>query len=96
MGFEVETVGRQSPASVTKKPAFPMKRLRGAMHPFTFKFLFQPRIQIRVRAITCLLRGNIGEIMAVPGGADLSLSALRECAAIGRAGGYPLSAVPGP
>ena len=67
-----------------------------AMHPFTFKFLFQPRIQMRVAAITCLLRGNIGEIMAVPGGADLSLSALRECAAIGRAGGYPLSAVPGP
>ena len=42
-------------------------------------------------AITCLLRGNIGEIVAVPGGADLSLSALRECAAIARACGYPLS-----
>ena len=50
-----------------------------AMHPFTFKFLFQPRIQMRVAAITCLLRGNISEIMAVPGGAALSLSALREC-----------------
>jgi 2-dehydropantoate 2-reductase len=42
-------------------------------------------------AITCLLRGNIGEIAAVPGGADLSLSALRECAAIAAACGYPLS-----
>jgi 2-dehydropantoate 2-reductase len=42
-------------------------------------------------AITCLLRGNIGEIAAVPGGADLSLSALRECAAIAGACGYPLS-----
>ena len=41
-------------------------------------------------AITCLLRGNIAEIVAVPGGADLSLSALRECAAIARACGYPL------
>jgi 2-dehydropantoate 2-reductase len=51
---------------------------------------------MRVAAITCLLCGNIGEIMAVPGGADLSLSALRECAAIGRACGYPLSVVPGP
>jgi 2-dehydropantoate 2-reductase len=42
-------------------------------------------------AITCLLRGNIGEIAAVPGGTDLSLSALRECAAIAGASGYPLS-----
>jgi 2-dehydropantoate 2-reductase len=42
-------------------------------------------------AITCLLRGNIGEIAAVPGGADLSLSALRECAAIAGACGYPTS-----
>jgi 2-dehydropantoate 2-reductase len=41
--------------------------------------------------ITCLLRGNIGEIVAVPGGAELSLSALRECAAIAGACGYPLS-----
>src|SRR5580692_9539344 len=35
-----------------------------------------------VGAITCLLGGSIGEIVAVPGGADLSLSALRECAVI--------------
>jgi 2-dehydropantoate 2-reductase len=44
-----------------------------------------------VGAITCLLGGNIGEIVAVPGGVDLSLSALRECAAIAGACGYPLS-----
>jgi 2-dehydropantoate 2-reductase len=44
-----------------------------------------------VGAITCLLGGNIGEIAAVAGGADLSLSALRECAAIASACGYPLS-----
>jgi 2-dehydropantoate 2-reductase len=42
-------------------------------------------------AITCLLRGNIGEIVAVPGGAELSLAALRECAAIAAACGYPMS-----
>jgi 2-dehydropantoate 2-reductase len=41
-------------------------------------------------AITCLLGGNIGEIVAVPGGADLSLSALRECARVASACGYPL------
>lgn len=44
-----------------------------------------------VGAITCLLRGNIGEIVAVPGGAELCLSALRECAAIASACGYPMS-----
>jgi 2-dehydropantoate 2-reductase len=44
-----------------------------------------------VGAVTCLLRGNIGEIAAVPGGAELSLSALRECAAIADACGYPMS-----
>jgi 2-dehydropantoate 2-reductase len=44
-----------------------------------------------VGAITCLLGGNIGEIVAVPGGADLSVSALRECAAIAGACGHPLS-----
>lgn len=43
-------------------------------------------------AITCLLRGNIGEIMADPGGAELSLTALSECAAITGACGYPPSA----
>jgi 2-dehydropantoate 2-reductase len=44
-----------------------------------------------IGAVTCLLGGSIGEIVAVPGGADSSLSVLRECAAIARACGYPLS-----
>ncbi len=44
-----------------------------------------------VGAITCLLRGNVGEVVAVPGGNDVSLSILRECAAIAAASGYPLS-----
>lgn len=42
-------------------------------------------------AVTCLLRGNIGEIVAVSGGGDLSLSALRESASIASACGYQLS-----
>src|SRR5439155_8300157 len=33
-------------------------------------------------AITCLLRGTIGEIVAVPGGTDFSLQVLNESAAI--------------
>jgi 2-dehydropantoate 2-reductase len=44
-----------------------------------------------VGAITCLLRGNIGEIVAAPGGAELSLSTFHECAAIAGACGYPMS-----
>jgi 2-dehydropantoate 2-reductase len=44
-------------------------------------------------AVTCLLHGNIGEIVAVPGGAELCLSVLRECAAIAGACGYPMSEI---
>ncbi|MGC2401357.1 MAG: ketopantoate reductase family protein, partial [Acidobacteriaceae bacterium] len=38
---------------------------------------------------TCLLRGNIGEIEAVPGGADLARAILAECSEISRSSGYP-------
>jgi 2-dehydropantoate 2-reductase len=39
-------------------------------------------------AATCLMRGNIGEIEATPGGADLSRTILAECSAISAASGY--------
>lgn len=39
-------------------------------------------------AATCLLRGNIGEIEAVNGGADLSSRILGECSAVSTACGY--------
>jgi 2-dehydropantoate 2-reductase len=39
-------------------------------------------------AITCLMRGTIGEIVAVPSGADLSLKVLDESAAIATACGH--------
>ena len=39
-------------------------------------------------AITCLMRGTIGEIVAAPGGADLSLKALDESAAVATACGH--------
>ena len=44
-----------------------------------------------VGVLTCLLRGNVGEIVAIPGGADLSRSVLRECSGIARACGHPPS-----
>jgi 2-dehydropantoate 2-reductase len=40
-----------------------------------------------VGGITCLLRGNVGEIEAAPGGAELALAFLDECAAIAAAAG---------
>ncbi|HEX4076144.1 MAG TPA: ketopantoate reductase family protein [Candidatus Acidoferrales bacterium] len=42
-----------------------------------------------IGALTCLLRGNIGEIASIAGGADLSRMALAECAGIAAANGYP-------
>jgi 2-dehydropantoate 2-reductase len=42
-------------------------------------------------AINCLLRGNIGEIAAVPGGTHVCLALLQECSDIARACGYPQS-----
>jgi 2-dehydropantoate 2-reductase len=42
-------------------------------------------------SITCLLHGNIGEIAAIPRGAELSVAALRECSGIAKACGYPPS-----
>jgi 2-dehydropantoate 2-reductase len=39
-------------------------------------------------AATCLMRGNIGEIEAIPGGADLARAILGECRAIALACGY--------
>ena len=40
-------------------------------------------------SINCLLRGNIGEVVSVPSGADLCLEALKECSDIAGACGYP-------
>jgi len=42
-------------------------------------------------AVTCLLRGNVGEIVAVEGGADLAGALLKECSDVASACGYPPS-----
>lgn len=42
-------------------------------------------------ALTCLLRGNVGEIVAIPGGADIAHMALDESSSIASACGYPQS-----
>jgi 2-dehydropantoate 2-reductase len=42
-------------------------------------------------AVTCLFRGNIGEVAAAPGGAELAAMVLSECAAVAEASGYPTS-----
>jgi 2-dehydropantoate 2-reductase len=40
-------------------------------------------------AITCLMRGTVGDIEAAPGGAGLALQVLEECCAVSKASGYP-------
>ncbi|MGC2419775.1 MAG: ketopantoate reductase family protein, partial [Candidatus Acidiferrales bacterium] len=42
-------------------------------------------------ALTCLLRGSVGEIASVPGGAEIARMALRESCSIASANGYPQS-----
>ena len=55
--------------------------------------MWQKWVQIAtLGALTCLMRGNVGEIASISGGADLSLSALRECSDIARVCGHPPSA----
>ena len=45
-----------------------------------------------VNAITCLMRGTIGEVVAVPGGSTLATDVLAEAAAIAAAAGHPVPA----
>jgi 2-dehydropantoate 2-reductase len=42
-------------------------------------------------ATTCLMRGTVGEIEAVPGGTEVPLQILAECTAVATAVGYPPS-----
>jgi 2-dehydropantoate 2-reductase len=40
--------------------------------------------------ITCLMRGTIGDVAAVPGGTDFASAFLDECAAVSSAAGFPM------
>ncbi len=43
-----------------------------------------------VGALTCLMRGTVGDIVAVPGGRDLGPAILAEATSVSAAAGYPL------
>jgi 2-dehydropantoate 2-reductase len=45
-----------------------------------------------VGALTCLMRGTVGDIVAVPGGRDLGPAILDEASAVAAATGYPVPA----
>ena len=45
-----------------------------------------------IGALTCLMRGTVGEIVAVPGGPDLGPAMLAEASAVAAAAGYPVPA----
>jgi 2-dehydropantoate 2-reductase len=41
-------------------------------------------------AMTCLMRGNVGEIVSAPGGYDLAERLIDECAQVAEASGFPI------
>ncbi|MFF8029855.1 ketopantoate reductase C-terminal domain-containing protein [Streptomyces sp. NPDC007896] len=43
-------------------------------------------------AVTCLMRGSVGEIAAVPGGTAFARQVVDECASVAAAAGYPVPA----
>ena len=45
-----------------------------------------------IGALTCLMRGTVGEIVAVPGGRDLGPAMLAEATAVAAAAGYQIPA----
>jgi 2-dehydropantoate 2-reductase len=45
-----------------------------------------------VGALTCLMRGTVGDIVAVPGGRGLGPAILAEASAVSAAAGYPVPA----
>jgi len=88
-----ELDGQKTGGAEAVDPAFRGAGFDAAISTQILQDMWQKWVQLAsLGAITCLLRGNIGEIVAVPGGADLSLTALSECAAIAGACGYPPSA----
>ncbi|MFF4896004.1 ketopantoate reductase family protein [Streptomyces sp. NPDC001068] len=42
-----------------------------------------------VGAVTCLMRGSVGEVVAVPGGAEFAGAVVEECASVAAAAGHP-------
>jgi 2-dehydropantoate 2-reductase len=64
-----------------------------AISPDIVNGMWQKWVQLAtLGSITCLLRGAVGEIASIPGGAGISLAALRECSGIASACGHPQSA----
>ncbi len=71
--------------------------LRGAgfdarLSPDIMQEIWEKWVQLAsLGAITCLMRGTIGEIVAAPGGAELSIDVLNESAAVATACGHKSS-----
>ncbi len=94
--FQSLTYGEQDDGSTPRLRKLD-EALRGAgfdavLSGHIMQDMWQKWVQLAtLGAVTCLLRGDIGEIAAVPGGAALALSTLRECSGIASACGYPQS-----
>jgi 2-dehydropantoate 2-reductase len=96
--FQSLTYGEQDGASTPRLQKLD-ETLRGAgfdavVSSHIIADMWQKWVQLAtLGALTCLLRGNIGEIASIPGGSALALSALRECSDVAIACGYPPSDV---
>ena len=61
-----------------------------AISPHILADMWQKWVQLAtLGAINVLMRGNIGQIAAIPGGAAIALQVLSECSSIADACGYP-------
>jgi len=87
-----ELDGRTSPRLQKLDEALRGAGFDAAISDNILRDMWQKWVQLAtLGALTCLLRGNIGEIASAPGGAEIARMALRECCSIASANGYPQS-----
>jgi 2-dehydropantoate 2-reductase len=61
------------------------------LSPDIIAFMWEKWVMLAASgAMTCLLRGSVGDVVAVKYGRETALAIIDECAAIARAAGYPM------
>src|SRR5256886_11407024 len=78
-----ERNGESTPRLKTLDATLQGARFDARLSPDIMQAMWEKWIQLAsLGAITCLMRGTIGEIVAAPGGAELSIDALNESVAV--------------
>ena len=84
-----ERNGESTPRLKTLDATLQGARFDARLSPDIMQAMWEKWIQLAsLGAITCLMRGTIGEIVAAPGGTELSIDVLNESAAVATACGY--------